>query len=113
MKRYHYYFYILSFMPIINFLILWCLILASYLKYNRFPSYNLPDPKEFSFLYYLFSTSMFVMILSLVTLPLLLIFNFKKLNNKLLLISIYVIGGIFLLILYRIEALGIGEWIMD
>jgi hypothetical protein len=110
-------FKIFSFVPIINLISLLLLILQAYLLFDRMPTYGTPDPKTLPFTYTFFLILEFLLLFSLLYYPYSIfraIYE-KKLNRIILLkyISVYIIGFVLLIIIFRVENLNLGEWILD
>lgn len=110
------YFKICSYIPFINLLLLLVLILHVYFLYGHLPTYSNPDPKTLTFTYNLYFISELLLIFSFFIYPILIVLViYKKLKiiKVFKYIVIYGVSLILLLVLYRIESLDLGNWILD
>ena len=109
-------FHLFTYIPLINLLCLILLITHSFLLHGRIPTYSIPDPKTLIISYQLFITSEILLFLSVILYPsLVIIIFFNKAKPPFLIrkIGIYIFFFVLLILIYRIETLGLGEWILD
>ncbi len=115
--KYYFYFKLFSYIPLLNLLSLFLLVLHAYFLNGYMPVYNMPDPKTLSFTYILFQISDFFLIFSFFVFPILiLVVTYKKSIKKSLIfkyIIIYILSLAVILIVYRIEVLKLANWITD
>jgi len=115
--NYSMYFKICSYIPIINLFSLLLLVLQVYFVYGYMPTYSNPDPKEMVFTYFIFLTITFLLIFSFFVYPILIAIVIYKRDLKIkkifMYIIMYVASLILLLVLYRLESLNLGNWILD
>lgn len=113
MRRIQLYFKIFAFAPTINLILFLFLFFRAYFSIGRFPTYGNPDPKNFEFIYSLYILSWFLLVISLVLLPIFFFLVDKKVSYKLKYLLIYISVLFMILYLFRIESLGLGDWILD
>ena len=115
--KYSIYYKIFSYMPLINLLALLLLITHSFFLYGRMPSYSNPDPKTLFITYSIFQISEIIVFFSFIIFPSLFIVVIlqKTLTRRILFkhIIIYAFSIVLVFIIYRIEILDLGTWIID
>jgi len=113
MRRIQLYFKIVAFAPIINLIFFLILFVRAYLSVGQFPTYGNPDPGNFEILYFLYLLSFFLLAISLIVFPVFIFLIDKKLSYKLKYLLIYISVWFVNLYIFRIESLGLGDWIAD
>lgn len=115
--KYSIYYKIFSYIPLINLLALLLLIAHAYFLYRKIPSYSNPDPKTLFITYSIFQISETILFFSFLIFPslVLVVILRKEFTRRLLFkhIIIYGFSIVLMLIIYRIEILDLGAWIID
>lgn len=105
---------VVAFAPLLNVMLLGLMILQAYLEHGHFPSYDNPDPKELGALYYLYVCGELLVVMSLFTVPIYVLYVYtqtKKIPWQYVLV--FVLGLLAVLTIFRIEGPELGEWIVD